>query len=222
MSVAGEDSSWRVGFHRSPADYTPHELCSWNHRFDDLERRFRSIYAAEAPETALREVLADLRPNTSAIRRYVQLFGTDAAADVPRRSVTASWRQQNVLAPVRPRLGGNRLIDLCDVAVCSEVEHEYADLLAEHGRDHLDLPQITARDRPFTQALAARLHDDHDDVAGVRFPSQRDGRPCIALFEGRGALEISGESLPLTDPPIGPLRAVCASWKLELQPAESV
>jgi hypothetical protein len=45
------------------------ELCTFNHRFDDAQQRFRSIYVAELAETALREVLADLRPKAVAIRR---------------------------------------------------------------------------------------------------------------------------------------------------------
>jgi hypothetical protein len=41
----------------------------------DVHRRFRRICVAELAETALREVLADLRPKAAAIRRYIARFG---------------------------------------------------------------------------------------------------------------------------------------------------
>jgi hypothetical protein len=72
--------------------FTPLALCWWAHRFDDPDHRFRSVYFAELPETALREVLADYRPNAAAVARYVDIFGPDAAGDVPGQSVTAAWR----------------------------------------------------------------------------------------------------------------------------------
>jgi alkylhydroperoxidase/carboxymuconolactone decarboxylase family protein YurZ len=63
---------WRVGHRSDPLAFTPRPLCSWNHRFDDTERRFRTIYCAEHPETSLREVLADFHPNLAALQA---LFG---------------------------------------------------------------------------------------------------------------------------------------------------
>jgi hypothetical protein len=115
VTGAPERAFWRVGYHADPAGFVPVELCTFNHRFDDVQQRFRSIYAAELSETALREVLADLRPKAAAIRRYVERFGPDAADDVPALPVTASWRQQHVLVQVRLELDGP-LIDLCDTA----------------------------------------------------------------------------------------------------------
>ncbi len=57
--------------------------CSWNHRFDDSKQRFRTLYCAIRPETALREVLADLRRNTDEMASYLKTFGEDARADLP-------------------------------------------------------------------------------------------------------------------------------------------
>jgi hypothetical protein len=57
---------WRVARKPDPLNFVPHDRYSWGHRFDDLKRHHRTLYCAETPETALREVLADLRPNASA------------------------------------------------------------------------------------------------------------------------------------------------------------
>ena len=59
---------WRVGDHTEPAGFFPRELCTSNHRFCDVQRRVRSIYVAELAETALRAVLADVRPKAAATR----------------------------------------------------------------------------------------------------------------------------------------------------------
>lgn len=56
-------------------------------------------------------------------------------------------------------------------------------------------------------------------VAGVRFPSSLDGNACVALFEGRDALEIIGDAVALTDPAPRALRKVCTGWHLEMEPA---
>jgi hypothetical protein len=44
-------------------------------RRSDVHRRFRGICVAELAETALREMLADLRPKAAAIRRYIARLG---------------------------------------------------------------------------------------------------------------------------------------------------
>ncbi|WP_308124012.1 RES family NAD+ phosphorylase [Mycolicibacterium xanthum] len=59
---------WRVGYHLDPLGFTPRELYEFNHRFDDIHRRFRTLYCAESAETCLCEVLADFRPNLAAMR----------------------------------------------------------------------------------------------------------------------------------------------------------
>lgn len=220
MSDTSDRGYWRVGYYADPAGFVPRELCTFNHRFDDVQQRFRSIYVAELAETALREVLADLRPKAAAIRRYVERFGPDATDDVPTLPVTASWRQQHVLAEVRTVLDGP-LIDLCDSDVRYEVELEHATLLDAHGMDHLDLAQITADKRSVTQTIAADLHD-RLGAAAIRFPSRLDGNACVVVFEGRGRLEIVSEPLALTDPAPPALVTVCAGWRLALQPAEAL
>lgn len=41
-----------------------------------------------------------------------------------------------------------------------------------------------------TQELARRIHDEHDELCGIRYPSSRDGQECLALWERAPALEV--------------------------------
>jgi RES domain len=104
---------WRVAHRSDPLAFTPHERCSWGHRFDDTTRRHRTLYCAEAPQTALREVLADLRPNATVIAEHLERYGTAAADSLPRTPITERWRQENVLVPCALAYEG-RLLDLTD------------------------------------------------------------------------------------------------------------
>ena len=210
---------WRVGHHADPLCFPPADLYEFSHRFDDAHRRFRTLYCAALPETCLREVLADFRPSLSAVARHIGRYGPEAAADVPAMPVTAAWRRQNVLAPIILELDGP-LVDLCDASVRGTVEARHADVLAEHGLDHLDLHEITTHLRSVTQTVAAGLFDQ--GVAGVRFPSRLDGEPCVALFEGRGELTVAGPCEALTDPAPQALSTVAREWRLEMEPAARV
>ncbi len=212
-----ERTYWRVGYHGDPLGFVPSEICEWSHRFDDLRHRFRTVYVAELAETCLREVLADFRPNLGAIRRFQQEMGAEAAQELAAQPITAAWRRENILAPVRLRLDGG-ICDLTDAIQRQGVEERHVDLLLEHDMRHLDLHEITTNRRVVTQTVAADIYDD--GAAAIRFPSCLDGNPCVAIFEGRGALELAGEILPLTDPPPTALLKVVAPWHLDL-PASS-
>jgi hypothetical protein len=206
---------WRVGWHGDPIGFAP--TPQWNHRFDDARHRFRTVYCAALAETALRELLADYRPNAAAIAEFVDVFGPGAADDLPAAPVTAEWRRTFVLAPVHLRLTGP-IVDLTDHETVHALEQRHARLLREHGLAHLDLHEITTRRRVVTQAIATDVHD-RLGAAAIRFPSSRDGLQCFAVFEGRGRLVAVGPPTPLTDPPPRALVTVCAEWDLALEPA---
>jgi hypothetical protein len=142
---------WRVGYYADPLGFTPLDLYSFNHRFDDIHRRFRTLYCAELPETCLREVLADFRPNLGAMRRHVERYGPSASEDFTPAPVTARWRAQHVLVPVVLRLDGP-LIDLTDVPTRQKIEERHVELLVEHGLEHLDLHEITISRRAITRS----------------------------------------------------------------------
>lgn len=210
---------WRVGHRSDPLAYTPHELCSWNHRFDDREQRFRTVYCAEHPETSLREVLADLRPNLTAQQAFADAFGADALKDLPAAPVTARWREEHLLGSARMALDGD-LVDLTEPEVRAELEERHAALLLDHGLEHLDLHEITARRRVVTQSIAAGLFDR--GVAALRFPSRLDGLPALALFEGRAELKQAGEPIRLVDPAPEALLVVSREWGLALEPTGEI
>jgi hypothetical protein len=211
--VSGEEL-WRVGHHSSPLAFTPRALCSWNHRFDDVKREFRTVYCAEHPETSLREVLADFRPNPAARKDLADAFGPQALKDLPDASVTASWREEHRLAPAQMSLDGD-LVDLTDPQVRADLENRHTALLVEYNLEHLDLHEITARRRVLTQTIARDLFDR--GAAALRFPSRLDGQPALTVFEGRGELVEAGEAIGLTDPAPQPLITVCTEWGLKLE-----
>jgi hypothetical protein len=149
---------WRVGYYADPLGFTPLELYQFSHRFDDIHRRFRTLYCADSAETCLREVLADFRPNLGALRRHVERYGPEAAQDFTAKPVTAQWRIQHVLVPTVLKLDGP-LIDLTDLPTRQEIEHRHVELLLEHDLQHLDLHEITTSRRAITQTIAADMLD---------------------------------------------------------------
>jgi hypothetical protein len=108
--------------------------------------------------------------------------------------------------------------DLTKPDVRAELEERHAALLLDHGLEHLDLHEITARRRVVTQSIAADLFER--GAAALRFPSRLDGLPALALFEGRAELEQVGEPIELTDPAPEPLVVVSREWGLVLEPTE--
>ena len=208
---------WRVGYHLDPTGFAPKELYTYNHRFDDAAgKRFRTLYWAEQPETALREVLADLRPNLAAQQRHIERYGPEAAADFAAQPVTAQWRRQHVLIAAQLELTGP-LIDLTDVPTRQQIEARHVSLLLAHNLAHLDLHEITTKRRNVTQAIAAELYER--GAGAVRFPSRLDGMACVALFEGRGTVGAVAQAIVLTDPAPSTLTSVTETWNLELEPA---
>ena len=219
-----EQTLWRVGRRRAPLAFAPRAGYEWSRRFDDLHERWRTVYCAWTPEAALREVLADLRPNAAAIARFLDRYGPEAIDELPRAPVTRSWRRQNVLVPVRIELReGAGVLDLTDVHECRRLEELHARLLVEHGMGRLDLHEITTRRREVTRTIATRAYDD-EQVGAIRYPSSVDlsGVPCYALIEGRARLVPASEPIPLTDPPPEPLEHVAAGWGMALEPAPAV
>jgi hypothetical protein len=51
--IAGEGPLWRVGYHAAPLEFTPRELYGYSHRFDDVAKRFRTLYLSELDLSAI-------------------------------------------------------------------------------------------------------------------------------------------------------------------------
>jgi RES domain len=178
-----------------PLGFTPLELYQFSHRFDDIYRRFRTMYCAESPETCLREVLADFRPNLGARQRHIEPYGPEAAQDFTDKPVTAQWRLQHLLVPTVLELGGP-LIDLTDVPTRQEIEDRHVELLLEHGLPHLDLHEITTSRRVITQTIAAYLFDR--GAGAVRFLLASTAAP--ASHCSRGAVPLARRETPSCSP----------------------
>lgn len=215
-----DETVWRVGYFEAPLAFKPEERRSWDHRYDDSRREFGSLYCAQDPLTAFREVLQELRPNAKAIAEYVALFGSDE--DLPRNAVSWAWRSQNVLARATLSAELTEFADLQSAASRAQIERDQADVLTEHGVTHLDVTDTTSKDRRFTQALARALFDA--GAVGVRFASNLDGGSCLALFEGRAELypnDEHGDAVLLAED-VPAMLQVCEEWNLaiEAQPGE--
>jgi hypothetical protein len=203
---------WRLGHAAAPLAHVPRELCSWNHRFDDPRREYRTLYAADLPITCLREVLADLRPNATALAEFAQFFGDSAS--IPAGEISRAWRRRHALAPASIALHGGALVDLDDIPSRERLARQHARLLAAHRMQHLDISEVRSRSRPVTQAISRSLYDE--GASGVRFRSNLDDQPCMALFEGRGRLEPAGAPIALTRD-VPELLQVCAEYSLVLR-----
>lgn len=161
-----------------PLEPPPHEYAGWAGRWDDPDRAFRTLYVASDPRTAIREVLAPLRPEAA----MVEAFGS-ASRDVQaaRRIVLAEHDRSRRLASATVRFVA--VADVSTVGGRSAVAERHADVLAAHGVAHLDETDATTRERGLTRALTRSFYDEGLD--GVRYASNIDGGACLALFEGR-------------------------------------
>jgi hypothetical protein len=200
-AVGRSPSSWhRVGWRENPTDYLPHEECSWEHRFDDLHREYRTLYCADSALTAIREVLADLRPNAIARAEYAQWqlaqgVPVDELSE-PARRVTDVWRHEHVLIEVEAETGG-AVADVEDVGLREELERTHSTLLRAHGMEHLNISEIRSKNRAVTQAVSRDLYEQ--GAAGITFKSNLDNGGCLVVFEGRGLRHPASEPQDLSE-----------------------
>lgn len=193
-----------MGWHESPTDFPPHDVYSWENRFDDPVKEYRTLYCAETSLTCIREVLADLRPNVEARAEFAQMqlaqgIPTNELME-PARRVTERWRDEHVLIEVELEREGP-MVDIDDVALRDEIERSHSDLLREHGMAHLDISEIRSKNRAVTKAISRDLYEQ--GAAGLIFRSNLDDCKCAVLFEGRGRLELSAYPVSLGGRPPG-------------------
>jgi hypothetical protein len=209
---------WRVGYHRDPLDFVPWDLCSWENRFDDPEREYRTLYCAEKKLTALREVLAPLRPNAS-VRTDFAAFQLEQGYEpdelyLPAREARPVWREQHVLVRADLQRAGP-LVDMDDVALRDRLEQTHAELLLRHGMDHLDISEIRSKTRAVTQAISRDLYEQ--GASGLLFRSAIDDEQCLVVFEERGWLEDAQEPWIELSDDVDELRQVCSEFGLLLR-----
>jgi hypothetical protein len=211
--LSTDEALWRLGHRSAPLEFVPRHLCGWQHRWDDPQREYRTLYGGKSELTCLREVLADLRPHAKAITELRELFGDGTPALQDAGTVRPEFLDAHLLC--RARAVGDA--DLCrvdvDVELHRELEHEHADLLAAHGMDHLDIAQVRSKERIVTQTVGRALFSR--GYAGIVFGSNLDDQPCIAIFEGRAQLVPDGAPLELT-PELPQLVQVCDEFGLRI------
>jgi RES domain len=176
---------------------------TWSHRFDDPERRFRTLYCARSRLTCLREVLASLSPNLKDLQRFKELFGDDGPA---AGELDWKFREQRALAPAFIEISSGELVRLDDLKVRNRLEMEHAGIFLAHGLERLDISLLRSKNRIVTQILAGLLFDQ--GFAGIVYGSNVDDRLCVAVFEGRARLVPAGNIQPLSEPVRG-LGRVC-------------
>jgi hypothetical protein len=207
---------WRIGHHTAPLDYPPREYCAWNHRFDDPQQEYRTLYAAEHAITCMRELLADLRPDAKARADYAQFQARqeDPPEELhrPARTVTMEWRESHALARATVVRDGE-LWNLADAELREELTDRHATLLNDHGMPYLDITQVTSKNRIVTQTISRDLYER--GAAGILFTSNHGGG-CVALMEGRAALVPAGDPIALTENHPDLLR-VCSEYNLILK-----
>ena len=209
---------WRVGYHASPCEFVPWELGGWENRFDDPEHEYRTLYCAEKRITAVREVLAPLRPN---VRRRLEFerFQLDQGLrpdelHVLTSEVRPDWRREQVLIRAELIKPDADLANLDDPRLRHFLEQTHAELLHRHGMDHLDISQVRSKVRPVTQAISRDLYNQ--GAAGILFKSGIDDQQCVAIFEGRGWLEETDQPAICLDEDLEELARVCSEFGLIL------
>jgi hypothetical protein len=160
-------------------------------------------------------VLADLRPDTTMLAEFQELFGRDAGLLAAAGTIGAEFRRERVLAPADLVLDDGDLVDVDAPATRARLEREHAPLLAEHGMRHLDVSEVRSRTRVVTQRVGRTLYEA--GAAAVKFGSNLDDRPCYAVFEARGHLAPRGGEPPLElDAGLEALATVCAEYGLTI------
>jgi len=176
---------YRLGHRADPLGFVPRDVCTWRHRWDDPRQEYRTLYCARSPATCLREALADLRPSAKTIAELQALYGGDADPRGAFGVVSREWVRSHALVAAEPWVDGP-LVDIDDLEVRATLLRRHAALVAGHGMDHLDTTEVCGRVRAITQAISRTLWED--GAAGIRYRSNLDNRPCVALFEGRAGL----------------------------------
>jgi RES domain-containing protein len=161
-------------------------------------------------------VLQEHRPSARAVAEFVRLFGWAAADRLVLAGVaTAEWRRSRLLSEATFDTAA-QLSDLREGAQLADLERRHAGLLKAHRMSHLDLTQLTSRNRAVTRAIARDLYERA--FGGVIYPSAvSPGGSCIAVFEHLGQLLPANGPEPVCND-IPELIQVCGEWHIVLRP----
>jgi hypothetical protein len=144
---------YRIGRIPDPLALPPIERTGQN-RFDDPNRQFRTIYAAEQRLACFVETLVPFRISLEWLAAVEQvrpgIYGNDEPTIglVPR-----DWLDRRCIGvfTLQPR---QRWLDLRSLATRVALRSEFASLLSAHALADFDLGDALSRNRSLTQAIA--------------------------------------------------------------------
>ncbi len=164
-------------------------------RFDDLRRRFRTLYCAEQRRACFYEVLGPLRPDPETLLR-VKHLGT-SPDPAPIATVPRDWCSKRAIGRLRPA-SGQKWLDLRAIETREALRVELAETLVRLGLADLDGSTVRSPHRVFTQTVAAWAWDNgyHGVVYSSRFD---DECTCWALFSNGSIEQVGSIELILPD-----------------------
>lgn len=176
----------RVGRAPDPLSFVPLAYQTWEGRYDDPDRTWRTLYLAGDAYGAWVEVLGRFRPHDDLAAALEDI--TDEAHDpspIPAGRVPLSWLSSRRVA--HASITG-RFADVGDPDTLRWLAARLPEILARRGVRDLDLSAATGPQRELTQAIARELHL-HAETHVLAYPS-RHGETirCYAAFETDGDL----------------------------------
>ena len=145
-------------------------LSTFGHRWDDPQRKFRSLYLADSDIGAMVEVLQDLMPHPATVQRARHLILEQGEASPPVGAIDPEFFEDNYLCTLSAEVDGH-FVDVLHAEVLKVMNDQHGALL-----QHLGLPPITADTMngyhtEITQAVARTVYD-----------ANYDGITCMSKF----------------------------------------
>jgi histidine triad (HIT) family protein len=165
----------------------------WINRFDDAQRRWRTLYAAERRLTCLYERLAPFRLSLELIALLDRIHADEDASDQEEKfdyqtlldemgMVDSDFFVKNAFVEFLP-VNDQRWLNVQDPHVIEDLRRRLAPWLRDAGFDDFDFSDLVARERKVTQRIASLAIDA--GLNGIVYLSRmHPGERCWALFEG--------------------------------------
>jgi RES domain-containing protein len=185
-------------------------------RFDDPQRTFRTLYAAEQRLTCFVELLAAFRPSPEALSQLRRVSGTEDPYTFG--AIPIDWVHKRCFRAFRLR-PGQRCLDLRPLETREMLRRELPEVLVRLGLADLDVSGVRGPYRELTQAIARWAYEH--GFAGLAYRSRFDDQlDCWAIFEGAD-IEPCGDPQPVSsdDPD---LAVAAALFDLTVGPTRSL